>query len=212
MIDARPTLAGAMAELVTAVDRVARDEGVAHVVVPGGRSPTRLFAALRDTGTIDARWRPHLADERCVPIDDARRNGPAVARALGLDDHGAPTTLHAPTTIGREGAEAYAAELALVPRFAAVVLGVGADGHVASVFPGVPDALEADTDALVVAGPDGGPDRITMSVPRLSRTDLVVLVVDGEDKEWAIAAVEDGAAIPANAVVAPRRVLVDLRD
>jgi 6-phosphogluconolactonase len=224
MIDARLTLSEALAELGSAVERTLATDDLAHVVVPGGRSPERLFAALRTGGTVDARWRFHLADERCVPPDDPRRNAPAVARALGLGTHersdgrtaaSGPATLDGPPALDddAEAARRYAAGLASVGRFAAVVLGVGTDGHVASVFPGDPSAAAPGVaDALVVDAPEAGaPRRITLSVPRLSRTRLVLLVVDGPGKDTAVEAVVTGADVPANVVGGERRVLVDLR-
>jgi len=224
MIDARLTLTEALAELGSVVERTLATDDEAHVVVPGGRSPERLFAALRAGRLVDARWRFHLADERCVPPDDPRRNAPAVARALGLapldrpDDCGSTPgsgSLHAPPTLDDdlESARRYAAGFAAVGRFAAVVLGVGSDGHVASVFPGDPSAAVPDAaDALVVDAPEAGaPRRITLSVPRLSRARLVLLVVDGPGKDAAVEAVVAGADVPANAVGGDRRVLVDLR-
>lgn len=210
----RVGLTDALAALQDAVDAVAARDGLAHVVVPGGRSPARLFAALSARGLPDATWRLHLADERCVPWTDPRRNGPAVARALGLPaDHPAWPTSPPPLADDVEAARRHAARLAIVPDFAAVVLGLGVDGHVASIFPGDPAPLAADApDALLVAAPGADPiRRITMSAQRLARTGLLLLVVDGDGKDAAVAALGSDRRSPADAIAGPRRLLVDLR-
>lgn len=209
-------LDAALPVLLGAVDAAAAATGRAHVVVPGGRSPARLFAALVARGLPDGRWRVHLSDERCVPADHPRRNAPAVARALGLDRPDAPTGLDAPPALDDdlEAARRYAATFAAAPGFAAVVLGLGSDGHVASLFPGDAAPFEDDApDALVVAPRPGVPEpRITLSARRLSRTALLLLVVDGPDKDGAVDALLRGdAGLPAASITAPRRVLLDLR-
>lgn len=214
MIDGRIDLDAAVAMMAEAVDTARARDGVGHVVVPGGRSPTRLYAALAAAGLPDATWRLHLSDERCVPADDPRRNAPAVAAALRLDP-GHPARPSGPPALDddAEAARRHAARLADVPDFAIVVLGLGADGHVASLLPGDPRPLAPDApDALVVvSAAHDPPRRITLSAARLARTPTLLLVVDGDDKDAAVAAVEVGADVPANRVVGPRRLLVDLR-
>ena len=210
----RVGLTEALAALEDAVAAVVARDGLAHVVVPGGRSPARLFAALFARGLPDATWRLHLADERCVPGTDPRRNAPAVARALGLPaDHPSWPVSPPPLADVAEAARRHAARLATVPDFAAVVLGIGADGHVASIFPGDPAPLAPDApDALLVVAPGADPvHRITLSARRLARTRLLLLVVDGDGKDAAVAALGSDPRSPADAIIGPRRLLVDLR-
>ena len=203
-------------DLATAVDLVSARaaagvaaRGVADVVVPGGRGPTRLFAALRDRGLPGPAWRVHLADERCVPDDDPRRNAAAVAAALGVAPLGPPAT---PDPVA--AAAAWTAALAPVGAFDVVVLGLGADGHVASLFPGATAPLAPDAADAVPAGASApAPPRVTLSAVRLRRTRAVLLVVDGPDKDAAVARIRAGrdGDLPTSALAGPPRWLVDLR-
>lgn len=203
-------------DLAAAVDLVATRaaagvaaRGVAHVVVPGGRGPTGLFAALRDRGLPGPAWRVHLADERCVPADDPRRNATAVAGALGVAPLGPPATPDPAAA-----AAAWTAALAPVGTFDVVVLGLGADGHVASLFPGATAPLAPDAADAVPAGASApAPPRVTLSAARLRRTRAVLLVVDGPDKDAAVARIRAGRddGLPTSVLAGPPRWLVDLR-
>ena len=184
--------------------------GRAEVVVPGGRSPHRLFAALRAAGLPGPAWRLHLADERCVAPDDPRRNGPTVTDLLGAEVLGPPA---APTCAG--AASAWVEGLADVGTFDLVILGIGGDGHVASLFPGDATAVGPDApDVVAVVAPDPvAPRRITLSAARLARTRAVLLVVDGPGKDAAVASVRSGAdrGLPTASLGPAPRWLVDLR-
>ena len=164
---------------------------VPHVVLTGGTIADEIHrevARLADTsgvdwGAVEFWW----GDERFVPADSPDRNA-GQARSAFLDAVGA-SRVHemAASDSGvslEEGAAAYAAEIRSSPtdRFDLVMLGMGPDGHVASIFPGHP---AAEVDAVVVPvtdSPKPPPERISLSTEALCHSDRVWFVVSGEEK------------------------------
>ncbi|MFK5635392.1 MULTISPECIES: 6-phosphogluconolactonase [unclassified Ornithinimicrobium] len=213
----RDSLARAVVDaLVERVEGAVGARGVAHVVLTGGSAgtatATELVARSR-AGELDARvWRQvHLwwGDERFVPAHDSDRND-AQADAAGLTDlpvlkkhvHRVPSG-SAPARLG-EAAARYAAELATwaeaphgVPEFDVVMLGMGPDAHVASLFPGRPElALREPTTAAVPDSPKPPPLRVTLTLPSINAARAVWLVVSGKDKAEAVAAALEATEDP----------------
>jgi 6-phosphogluconolactonase len=228
----KDTLAAAVAaRLVTAVVDAQAARGRADLVLTGGTVGIAVLAAVRDSparAAVD--WgRVHLwwGDERFLPSGDADRNE-TQARAALLDAVPLPAGhVHAmPPSDGPDGddpeaaARRYARELAAaegagdavaVPPFDVVLLGVGPDAHVASLFPGHPAAREAGTSVVAVRdSPKPPPVRTSLTFPAIARAEQVWLVVAGDDKAEAVAAARTGAdpaRSPASAVRGSKRTL-----
>lgn len=170
----------------------------------------RLAAESPGAGMVD--WSlvdVVMGDERCVPPDDEDANQRLVREAL-LERVG-PVGSFRPMSCA-DGADAYAQVIAALPGLDVVHLGLGADAHTASLFPGS-QALE-ETRRLVVTSSDPNDrnphDRMTLTLPAIGRADLVLFTVRGEEKGDALRAVCTGADVPANRVRAKRvRFLVD---
>ncbi|MBD0338374.1 MAG: 6-phosphogluconolactonase [Thermoleophilia bacterium] len=169
-----------------------------NVAVSGGSSPRpayeRAAALAPDWSRIDLWW----ADDRCVPAHDPRSNYRLVRETL-LDGLSRPPAVHrvrgelAPD----EAAAAYDQEIRGV-RLDLALLGIGPDGHTASLFPGS-HALEEAERAAVAAGAGLEPfvPRVTLTVPMLSAARFVVFLVTGEDKAVAVARAFEGEPDPA---------------
>jgi 6-phosphogluconolactonase len=160
------------------------------LVLTGGSTPRvayQLAAELEpDWSRVELWW----GDERCVPPDDERSNYGMAKTALldGLEQP--PAAVHRMQgELGRdEGAAEYERELAGVGTFNLVLLGLGPDGHVASLFPGFVTLDVADRDVVgSEAGHEPFVDRISLTLPRLGATRELLFLVAGEDKADAVA-------------------------
>lgn len=161
-----------------------------HVVLTGGATPAVAYgnaAALEPDWSRTELW---WGDERCVPPDDERSNFGMAKRTL-LDNLAAqPAAVHRMRgELGRDaGAEAYDRELGGLARFDLVLLGLGPDGHVASLYPDQPTLDETERRVLgAEAHLDPYVDRITLTLPMLRAARAVVFLVTGADKADACA-------------------------
>jgi 6-phosphogluconolactonase len=169
--------------------------GVFHLVLAGGTTPRALYEALAGSPRADfARWECWFGDERCVPPSHPDSNFRMAARALLPRAGAAPPRIHRMRGEDPDPAAAaadYERELrsvfGLTPRFDLVLLGMGADGHTASLFPGT-EALE-ERDRLVAAlhAPAVGAWRLTMTFRAIDAARAVMFVVTGADKAEALA-------------------------
>ncbi|ONK15173.1 6-phosphogluconolactonase [Streptomyces sp. MP131-18] len=214
----------AAARLITAVVDAQAAGGAASVVLTGGRNGNGLLAALAgspardavDWGRLDVWW----GDERFLPWGHPDRNDTqaraALLDAVPLD----PARVHPmPASDGPHGddpeaaAESYAAELAAAAGpFDVLLLGVGPDTHIASLFPGHPAAEVTDRTVVAVReAPKPPPTRISLTLPVINSAGEVWLLAAGEDKAQAVAAAlgPDGAAPAARAAGARTLWLLD---
>ena len=181
-----------------AVDAV-RDHGRFTVALAGGNTPRRLYQLLASEYRERIRWEAvHFlwSDERCVPPDDPRSNY-AMARVALLDHVPAsPGNVH--RVPGERGPETAAAEydrvVAGLDTLDLAILGAGADGHTASLFPG---QLQPDDEhwARGVRAPAGVEprDRVTLTLRALNAFEHVHFLVTGREKRDVVRAARDAA-------------------
>jgi 6-phosphogluconolactonase len=205
-------LASALADAVAAALRAAIEtQGTATLVVSGGRSPVAFFECLAQQQLPWARVAISLADERWVPVAHADSNeallrrhllrGPAAAaRFIGL---------YQPAANLEEAALKAEQALAELPPIDVLVLGMGDDGHTASLFPNSPNldaALRADCPrrCLPLLAPSVPRQRLSMTLPLLASARLPLLALQGQGKlETLAAALADGevASMPVRALL-----------
>jgi 6-phosphogluconolactonase len=202
--DADDWLDRALAFVAAAEAEALAGRGEFHIVLAGGGTPRRLYRALADEDHDWSRWRVWFGDERCLAPDDPARNS-AMAREAWLDKVGMPAgNLHViPAERDAEAAaRLYAKELSGLADFDLVLLGLGQDGHTASLFPGH-DWGEAEGSAAALAvmdAPKPPPRRVSLSAERLSRARRVLFLVTGADKRDALARWRRGENLPAAAI------------
>ncbi|MCZ7525928.1 MAG: 6-phosphogluconolactonase [Acidimicrobiia bacterium] len=199
-------------DVAAAFSRLVVAEAPRSLAVSGGSTARRCYERLAQEAGVD--WRAveiFLGDERWVPVDHDDSNEGMARRALL--DHVEVAAVHSMRGAGRTPEEAAAGYDAVLRRrqpLDLVHLGLGADGHTASLFPG--SSSLAEGDRLVVAAGDDrhAHRRVTLTLPALARARLLVFTVAGAEKREAFARVRGGDDVPAARVRAARiRWLVD---
>lgn len=228
--DADLLAASAAARLVTTIIDAQAARGWASVVLTGGRTGNAVLAHLRDSpardavdwSTVDLYW----GDERFLPAGDPERNETQAREAL-LDALNVPAErVHAiEPSDGKFGddpdaaAAAYAELLAAaakpdehgVPAFDVCMLGVGEEGHTASIFPDSPAVHETGLTVVAVRDcPKPPPTRVSLTLPAIRRSAQVWLMTTGAAKAGPVARALAGATeveIPAAGARGQRRTL-----
>jgi len=212
--DAEAVAARAAAVVQRHLERARAERGSAHIALSGGTTPGRTYELL---AAGEADWRGievWFADERCVGPEDPESNYRLASETLLARAAIPPSQVHRMEgELGpEEGARRYAGELAErveretagggLPALDLVVLGIGPDGHIASLFPGAP-ALEADERAVclgVTDSPKRPPQRITLSLGMLRAARACILLATGPGKADAVSAMlgEPSGHVPAS--------------
>jgi len=193
----------AVKRVLAAADEAIAKYGSFLIVLAGGSTPKSVYELLSKEQADWAKWHIYHNDDRCLPVDHAERNS-LMARQAWLNHVSIPAAqIHdIPAELGNvAGAKAYAQTLAGVRTFDLVLLGLGEDGHTASLFPG--QAVDNSADAVpVFDAPKPPPERITISQKRLSNTHEVMFLVTGAGKQEAVDNWTSGVDIPAT-LIAP---------
>ena len=195
--------------------RIAANDGRIAICLTGGSSPKKLYELLATEAYRDKiPWdRIHwfIGDERFVPVSDPRNNM-AMARAIFLDALAPASHIHPiPTDVADpdESAARYERELKSFygadrldrarPLFDLVLMGVGSDGHTASLFPGYPAVQE--TARWVVGVPQAHVEpfvpRVTLTLPALGSCREMLFEVSGAEKRPVLTRVLEGENVPA---------------
>ena len=193
----------AVSRILQAAKEAIAKHGSFLVVLAGGSTPKSVYQLLAKEQADWSNWHVFHNDDRCLPVDHAERNS-KMAREAWLNHVAIPQSqIHdIPAELGNvEGAKAYAKTLAGVRSFDLVILGLGEDGHTASLFPG--HAVDNSADVVpVFNSPKPPADRVTMSRNRLNNTHEVMFLVTGAGKQEAVDNWLNGVAIPAT-LIAP---------
>ncbi len=205
-------VAGEFAERVIEAFHARAGEEFA-IALSGGDTARQCYERLAadaaqqiDWWLVDVYW----GDERCVPPDSPDSNERLVRESL-LERVGAAHMVY-PMRCD-EGPDPYQLRIGDLGRFDLIHLGLGADGHTASLFPGSP-ALEADPGRLVATNEDPSGvnpfPRLTLTLSAIARSHLVLVTVSGAEKQSAMQRIADGEDLPASRIRSERVVwLVD---
>jgi 6-phosphogluconolactonase len=174
------------------------------LALSGGGTAERCYTALREANGVE--WEELtvlFGDERWVPVDDPESNE-GMARRVLLD-HVPVRAVHSLRGAGVDlaaAADAYDALVASLGRIDVIHLGLGPDGHTASLFPGN-DSLDVDDRLVVATGDDRHPHpRLSLTFPGIARGDVAVVTAEGADKAEAWRRVQRGDDVPAAHIAA----------
>lgn len=216
--DADEVIDAICADLLIHAHNCVREFGDFHLALSGGSTPVPMYQRLMiDPAYRDLPWqRTHLwiVDERRVPFDDDRSNYKMISEIIG-DHSGIPADqVHPMFAMADDADVQYTQTLREVlgwrerghDRLDYMLLGMGSDGHTASLFPGSPALLESIEASRAITGQgvrsdvplvriNSGPkvtppDRVTMTLPLINATRFVSVLVTGKNKKNMIAQVE----------------------
>jgi len=185
----------------------------------GGRTPEGFYRELAGaTGLPWPRTHLFLVDERLVAVGSPESNA-ALLRASLIDRISSPAgSVHLPPPgerLEQEAAEIYEREIrrhfgAAPPVFDLVLLGLGADGHTASLFPGSPELAEGSRLVVPVPAVPGRLARVSLALPVINAARVVVFLVTGAEKRSALQRVLSGDRQLPGALVQPREGRVEI--
>lgn len=212
--DSREALDEALATDVARLVRASTElRGEATLAVSGGSTPLGVFAVLARRELAWDLVRVTLVDDRWVPVDHAESNERMVRERLLSGPAGSASfvSLHADAPHPRDALETIRARLDAFSTFDCLMLGMGPDGHFASLFPGATNlaeglALDGDAPCVAVDPPVAPHARISMTLPRIADTRRLILHLTGDEKR----AVFERAVETRDALELPIAAVIDL--
>lgn len=180
-----------------------------HIVLAGGKTPRHLYAKLINIKTLWEAWHVWFSDERCLMKDDQNLNSCMVDKTLLRHVPIRSSNIHRISgELGAdEAARQYQNDIKHIPEFDLTLLGLGLDGHTASLFPEHDLGLDANApDVLAIYNAPKPPtERVSLSAKRLNYSREVLFLATGESKHPAIKKYQDGSDIPANKITGSTR-------
>lgn len=186
--------------LARKIDEYINEKGICHVILPGGNTPVESLKLLSQKSLAwdKVHWYP--GDERCLPRGDAERNDLMLENVLWSK---MPKT-HIHRIAAEQGAEhaarQYREEIKNISSFDIAYLGMGEDGHTASLFPGHPALEDHHSIIPVHDSPKPPPDRVSFSLDTLQKTKTKVVLVAGSSKAPVIKQIKSGESLPINRI------------
>lgn len=191
--------------IVNQIGALVVETGHCSIMLTGGRSAEQLYLAMARLPTFTllhdvSFW---FGDERCVPPDHPDSNYAMVMRTLFTG--GVPSTCHVYRMKADQGVTFFSYESQLPASVDILLLSVGEDGHVASLFPSSPALFEAERKVLPVIGPKPPFQRLTITPPVIQAAKSVYVLAIGDEKrrkyEEALLDPKDISSIPARLVL-----------
>ena len=188
--------------ILNAADTAIAERGKFKLVLAGGSTPEKVYRLLAKANADWANWHIYYGDERCLPADHQDRNSLIASRVL-LDKVAIPANqiYTMPAELGPEvAADRYKLAVSKAGTFDMVLLGMGEDGHTASLFPGHPHPQDELVHA-VYKSPKPPPERVSLSAKALSNTRELIFLITGSNKQEAVNLWRSGSDLPVASIV-----------
>jgi 6-phosphogluconolactonase len=189
--------------ILTLAAQAIHERGQFKLVLAGGKTPEKVYSLLAKSDADWSKWVIYHGDERTLPVDHTDRNSVMAANAW-LNHVAIPKSqiFDMPTELGtKESARLYREVIKNAMPFDLVLLGMGEDGHIASLFP---DVLHDESELIheIYHSPKPPAERITLSANTLSATHTLLFLITGENKKEAFTRWQAGEKLPVATVSA----------
>tara|TARA_B110000483_G_C17994742_1_gene464944 strand:+ start:104 stop:793 length:690 start_codon:yes stop_codon:yes gene_type:complete len=188
-----------VSKVVDLLSMAIEQHGSASLVVSGGRTPKRFFHLLSQEFLDWSKVTVTLADERWVDADHKDSNEKLVQENLLINEACVArfVALKNSATSAQAGETSIDQDLSAIGRFTLVILGMGDDGHTASLFPGsealnIGLDMESGRQCLAVQPLDAPHERMSMTLPRLLDSEQIIVHISGENKGKVLAMADGG--------------------
>ncbi len=188
-------------QILESAEQAIVEHGTFKLVLAGGSTPEKVYRLLAKANADWAKWFIYYGDERCLPVDHADRNSLMATQAF-LEKVAIPDTqiFTIPAELGPEqGAKKYQQIVASALPFDMVLLGMGEDGHTASLFPGH-QHQEDELAHAVYNSPKPPPERVSISAKALSNTQQLIFLITGANKQEAVKNWRSGQDLPVTTI------------
>ena len=197
-LDSATDVADKAVELINKAAKSAIEHhGSFSLVLAGGSTPLLAYRKLAMQHQQWNRWQLYYGDERCLPVEDSERNSQMV-KNTGLTKY-IKQHFIIPAELGSKiAAQQYKDTIKNAIPFDMVILGIGEDGHTASLFPDL--AWPQDDVAPVSGSPKPPSERVTLGAKALQNCHNMLILITGENKKEAVQAWQAGEALPISKV------------
>jgi 6-phosphogluconolactonase len=192
----------AFQQILDAADDAISDHGIFKLVLAGGSTPEKVYRLLAQADADWSNWYIYYGDERCLPAHHADRNSLMATQAF-LEKVAIPDAqiFTIPAELGPEqAAKKYQQIVADALPFDMVLLGMGEDGHTASLFPGH-QHREEELAHAIYNSPKPPPERVSISAKALSNTQQLIFLITGTNKQDAVKNWRSGQDLPVATIV-----------